>query len=156
METDGDETDHKSSAAESQEESMLSFRGLGKGYRFFKDGHVKTLSTMLSHRRQGCVWSGPKCCHQWRKLKFIWLGFSLKIMVKYTLPIVLPCWTCWHLQPYCRVALCPGRVCQTWIMRRTKASMHEQATGVEQAKGKKSATKPCCRGHSSQRIIWQM
>ena len=41
METDGDETEHKSSAAESQEESMLSFRGLGKGYRFFKDGHVQ-------------------------------------------------------------------------------------------------------------------
>ena len=38
-------------------------------------------------------------------------------------------------------------------MRRIKASMHEQATGVEQAKGKKSATKPCCRGYSSQRRI---
>ena len=36
MGTDGDETEHESSAAESQEESMLSFRGLGKGYRFFK------------------------------------------------------------------------------------------------------------------------
>ena len=43
METDGDETEHQSSAAESQEESMLSFRGLGKGYRFFKDGHVQAI-----------------------------------------------------------------------------------------------------------------
>ena len=65
MGTNGDETEHESSGAESQEESMLSFCGLGKGYRFLRMAMFRPLSTMLSHRHQGCVWSGPKCCHQW-------------------------------------------------------------------------------------------
>ena len=44
MRTDGDETEHESSAAESQQESMLSIHRLGKDYRFSKDGHVQMYS----------------------------------------------------------------------------------------------------------------
>lgn len=65
MGTDGDKTEHESSAAESQEESMLSFRGLGKGYRFFNDLHVQDIEYHALPQTPSLCLVRPKCCHQW-------------------------------------------------------------------------------------------
>ena len=73
---------------------MLSFRGLGKGYRFFKDGHVQAIEYHALPQTPGLCLVQAKVLPSMVskiytvkvKVTFIRLGFSL--MVKYTLPIV--------------------------------------------------------------------
>ena len=65
MGTDGIETEHGSSVGESQDKRIMSFAGLARVTDFLGTAMSKPLSAMSFHRHQGCVWSGPKYCHQW-------------------------------------------------------------------------------------------
>lgn len=55
MGIDGDQTECESSPGESQDESMLSFRRLDKGYRFFKDSHVQVIDHPLPQTPGLCL-----------------------------------------------------------------------------------------------------
>ena len=101
----------ESAADDSGNMYLSSYHGLGKGYRFFKDGHVQGI-------QYHPLPDSPGLCYVCAKVFNIFgqvMPDCKWLCAHYIL--CLPCWFGGLLQPHCSTPIHTGGICTTWSMR---------------------------------------
>ena len=105
------------SASSADSEIFDSAKGIDKGFRFFKDGHVQKIEASFSKNRTYV------CCNVLPSMKKDTV-YKYRICVgtgmchSQSCTVYLYSWPGWCLQPHCCPPLCVGRVRTPWASRR--------------------------------------